>query len=66
MEISLEFFSHTISFCLKVGCVCNNAVIHADTLLGQPTEGALLAAGMKVGTVLCCDALDRLGRSECL
>ena len=31
--------------------MCNNAVIHADTLLGQPTEGALLAAGMKV---LCC------------
>jgi hypothetical protein len=36
--------------------VCNNAVIHADTLLGQPTEGALLAAGMKVlyCAVLCC------------
>jgi hypothetical protein len=28
--------------------VCNNAVINSDTLLGQPTEGALLAAGMKV------------------
>jgi len=37
--------------------VCNNAVIHGDTLLGQPTEGALLAAGMKVGTVLCCAVL---------
>ena len=34
--------------------MCNNAVIHADTLLGQPTEGALLAAGMKV---LCCAVL---------
>lgn len=27
--------------------MCNNAVIHNDTLLGQPTEGALLAVGMK-------------------
>jgi len=46
--------------------VCNNAVIHADTLLGQPTEGALLAAGMKVLCCLSCgDALNRSGRSEC-
>ncbi|KAK7791810.1 hypothetical protein R5R35_005115 [Gryllus longicercus] len=34
---------------LEVGCVCNNAVINGDTLLGQPTEGALLSAGMKHG-----------------
>jgi len=45
--------------------VCNNAVIHADTLLGQPTEGALLAAGMKVLCCLSCDALNRFGRPEC-
>jgi P-type Ca2+ transporter type 2C len=29
--------------------VCNNAVISGDTLHGQPTEGAILAAGMKIG-----------------
>ncbi|KAI5716296.1 hypothetical protein M8J76_004136 [Diaphorina citri] len=34
---------------LEVGCVCNNASIIGDSLLGQPTEGALLAAGMKFG-----------------
>ena len=51
---SVLFCSQPICFCLQVGCVCNNAVIHADTLLGQPTEGALLAAGMKV---LCCAVL---------
>lgn len=28
--------------------VCNNAVITDDKLLGQPTEGALLFAAMKV------------------
>jgi hypothetical protein len=48
LEISLELCAQPICFCLQVGCVCNNAVINADTLLGQPTEGALLAAGMKV------------------
>jgi P-type Ca2+ transporter type 2C len=29
--------------------VCNNAVITGETLHGQPTEGAILAAGMKIG-----------------
>ena len=33
---------------LEVGVVCNNAIIDNETLLGQPTEGALLAAAMKV------------------
>lgn len=28
--------------------MCNNAVISGETLLGQPTEGALLAVAMKV------------------
>lgn len=32
---------------LEVGVVCNNAVISGETLLGQPTEGALLAVAMK-------------------
>lgn len=34
---------------LEIGCVCNNAIIQQETLLGQPTEGALLAAAMKHG-----------------
>lgn len=29
--------------------MANNAVISQDTVLGQPTEGALLALAMKVG-----------------
>lgn len=29
--------------------MCNNAIIHNETLMGQPTEGALLAAAMKHG-----------------
>ncbi|KAK9688289.1 Cation transporter/ATPase, N-terminus [Popillia japonica] len=34
---------------LEVGAVCNNALINNETLLGQPTEGALLSAAMKNG-----------------
>lgn len=34
---------------LEVGVVCNNAVIQSESLLGQPTEGALLAVAMKCG-----------------
>ncbi|XP_012273075.1 calcium-transporting ATPase type 2C member 1 [Orussus abietinus] len=34
---------------LEAGCICNNAIIQNDTLLGQPTEGALIAAAMKNG-----------------
>ena len=33
---------------LQVGAVCNNAHIVNGDLRGQPTEGALLAAAMKV------------------
>ena len=32
-----------------MGCICNNAIIVNDTLLGQPTEGALIAVAMKNG-----------------
>lgn len=32
-----------------MGAVCNNAIINDESLLGQPTEGALLAAAMKHG-----------------
>ncbi|CAH1270152.1 ATP2C1 [Branchiostoma lanceolatum] len=33
----------------EVGCLCNNAEIRTEQLLGQPTEGALMAFGMKLG-----------------
>lgn len=39
----------SITKLLEIGCVCNNAVIENDTLRGQPTEGAILAVGMKCG-----------------
>jgi Ca2+-transporting ATPase len=45
---------------LEVGAVCNNAVIHNETLLGQPTEGALIAAAMKHGMYNVTDRYVRL------
>uniref|UniRef100_A0A667Z710 Calcium-transporting ATPase n=1 Tax=Myripristis murdjan TaxID=586833 RepID=A0A667Z710_9TELE len=32
-----------------VGCVCNDSVIRNHSLLGRPTEGALIALAMKMG-----------------
>ncbi|KAK9502656.1 hypothetical protein O3M35_011382 [Rhynocoris fuscipes] len=45
---------------LEVGVVCNNAIINGDTLLGQPTEGALLAVAMKHGMYGIADKYIRL------
>ncbi|CAL8248628.1 unnamed protein product [Lota lota] len=39
----------SISKIVEAGCVCNDSVIRNNTLLGKPTEGALLALAMKVG-----------------
>lgn len=44
-----DFARAAITNMLEVGCVCNNAIIQNDTLLGQPTEGALIALAMKFG-----------------
>ncbi|VDK74553.1 unnamed protein product [Litomosoides sigmodontis] len=42
-------YSHpSISRVIEIGCICNNAVMSDGTLIGQPTEGALLVLGMKV------------------
>ncbi|XP_046741322.1 calcium-transporting ATPase type 2C member 1 [Diprion similis] len=44
---NVELARSSIYTMLEVGCVCNNAVIQNDVLLGQPTEGALIAVAMK-------------------
>ncbi|KAL6264132.1 hypothetical protein P5V15_004211 [Pogonomyrmex californicus] len=49
-----------ISNMLEVGCVCNNAIIQNDTLLGQPTEGALIVVAMKFGMYGIADRYLRL------
>ncbi|XP_018363238.1 PREDICTED: calcium-transporting ATPase type 2C member 1 isoform X1 [Trachymyrmex cornetzi] len=49
-----------ISNMLEIGCVCNNAIIQNDVLLGQPTEGALIAVAMKFGMYGVADRYLRL------
>ncbi|XP_069393326.1 calcium-transporting ATPase type 2C member 1 isoform X1 [Paralichthys olivaceus] len=39
----------SVSRIVEVGCVCNDSVIKNHTLLGRPTEGALIALAMKMG-----------------
>ncbi|XP_011876374.1 PREDICTED: calcium-transporting ATPase type 2C member 1 isoform X1 [Vollenhovia emeryi] len=57
---NLDFARAAISNMLEVGCVCNNAIIQNDTLLGQPTEGALIAVAMKFGMYGVADRYLRL------
>ncbi|KAI8123507.1 Calcium-transporting ATPase type 2C member 1 [Lucilia cuprina] len=46
---NIEMAKANITNLLEIGAVCNNAYIQNGTLLGQPTEGALIAAAMKNG-----------------
>ncbi|XP_067905252.1 calcium-transporting ATPase type 2C member 2-like [Heterodontus francisci] len=47
-EIVKAFSNVSIGKLVEAGCLCNNAVIREDTLMGQPTEGALIALAMKM------------------
>ncbi|KAH8286276.1 hypothetical protein KR054_005898, partial [Drosophila jambulina] len=46
---NVEMAKSNITNLLEIGAVCNNAYIQKGTLLGQPTEGALVAVAMKNG-----------------
>lgn len=37
----------SLSRVIEIGCICNNAILSNGTLIGQPTEGALLVLAMK-------------------
>ncbi|KAF2984225.1 hypothetical protein EK904_013360 [Melospiza melodia maxima] len=47
-EILKEFSNISIGKLVEAGCVVNNAVIRKNTVIGQPTEGALIALAMKM------------------
>lgn len=57
---SVEMARQSITNLLEIGAVCNNAIIQDESLLGQPTEGALLAAAMKSGLYAASDKYIRL------
>ncbi|XP_060756466.1 calcium-transporting ATPase type 2C member 1 isoform X4 [Neoarius graeffei] len=43
------FSNISISKLVETGCICNDAVVRNNMLMGRPTEGALIALAMKVG-----------------
>lgn len=48
-EVVHGFSNTSISRVVETGCICNDAVIRNNTLMGKPTEGALIALAMKMG-----------------
>ncbi|XP_076989316.1 calcium-transporting ATPase type 2C member 2 [Tamandua tetradactyla] len=47
-EVIKEFSNVSVGKLVEAGCVANNAVIRKDAVMGQPTEGALMALAMKM------------------
>lgn len=50
----------SISKVIEIGVVCNNAQIINGTLIGQPTEGALVACAEKIGMASCRHHYNRM------
>ncbi|XP_042226858.1 calcium-transporting ATPase type 2C member 1-like isoform X2 [Homarus americanus] len=55
-----ELANEAVTKLLETGAVCNNAQIVGGQLLGQPTEGAILAAALKHGIFNARDKYQRL------
>uniref|UniRef100_A0A4X2M2L5 Calcium-transporting ATPase n=1 Tax=Vombatus ursinus TaxID=29139 RepID=A0A4X2M2L5_VOMUR len=47
-EVIKEFSNVSVGKLVEAGCVANNAVIRKNMVMGQPTEGALIALAMKM------------------
>ncbi|XP_010004556.1 PREDICTED: calcium-transporting ATPase type 2C member 2 [Chaetura pelagica] len=47
-EILKEFSNVSVGKLVEAGCVVNNAIIRKNSVIGQPTEGALIALAMKM------------------
>ncbi|NXA45588.1 AT2C2 ATPase, partial [Nothocercus julius] len=47
-EILKEFSNVSVGKLVEAGCVVNNAIIRKNNVIGQPTEGALIALAMKM------------------
>ncbi|XP_051883919.1 calcium-transporting ATPase type 2C member 2-like isoform X2 [Pristis pectinata] len=47
-ELVKAFSNVSVGKLVEAGCLCNNAAINNETLIGQPTEGALIALAMKM------------------
>uniref|UniRef100_M3YBT5 Calcium-transporting ATPase n=3 Tax=Mustela putorius furo TaxID=9669 RepID=M3YBT5_MUSPF len=47
-EVLTRFSNVSVGRLVEAGCVANNAVIRKNAVMGQPTEGALIALAMKM------------------
>uniref|UniRef100_A0A8C0H0D9 Calcium-transporting ATPase n=1 Tax=Chelonoidis abingdonii TaxID=106734 RepID=A0A8C0H0D9_CHEAB len=47
-KVIKEFSNVSVGKLVEAGCVANNAIIRKNTVMGQPTEGALIALAMKM------------------
>uniref|UniRef100_A0A8C4YEL8 Calcium-transporting ATPase n=1 Tax=Gopherus evgoodei TaxID=1825980 RepID=A0A8C4YEL8_9SAUR len=47
-KVIKEFSNASVGKLVEAGCVANNAIIKKNTVMGQPTEGALIALAMKM------------------
>uniref|UniRef100_A0A8C3IKA6 Calcium-transporting ATPase n=1 Tax=Chrysemys picta bellii TaxID=8478 RepID=A0A8C3IKA6_CHRPI len=47
-EVIKEFSNVSVGKLVEAGCVANNAIIRKNTVMGQPTEGALIVLAMKM------------------
>uniref|UniRef100_A0A663DZE1 Calcium-transporting ATPase n=1 Tax=Aquila chrysaetos chrysaetos TaxID=223781 RepID=A0A663DZE1_AQUCH len=47
-EILKQFSNVSVGKLVEAGCVVNNAIIRKNSVIGQPTEGALIALAMKM------------------
>ncbi|XP_027474409.1 calcium-transporting ATPase type 2C member 2 isoform X2 [Zalophus californianus] len=47
-EVIKEFSNVSVGKLVEAGCVANNAIIRKNAMMGQPTEGALIALAMKM------------------
>ncbi|XP_067396283.1 calcium-transporting ATPase type 2C member 2 isoform X2 [Emydura macquarii macquarii] len=54
-EVIKGFSNVSVGKLVEAGCVANNAIIRKKTVMGQPTEGALIALAMKMEL---CDVKD--------
>uniref|UniRef100_A0A8C0AS71 Calcium-transporting ATPase n=1 Tax=Buteo japonicus TaxID=224669 RepID=A0A8C0AS71_9AVES len=47
-EVLKQFSNVSVGKLVEAGCVVNNAIIRKNSVIGQPTEGALIALAMKM------------------
>ncbi|KJH45740.1 calcium-transporting P-type ATPase, PMR1-type [Dictyocaulus viviparus] len=59
-EVVMGYSHHEFASIIEVGVLCNNATIVADSVVGQPTEGALVVLAQKTGLESCRQHYKRL------